>query len=369
MSSERGLRVLFVLPHPIEGPSSRFRVYQFLPDLEAHGIHATVRPLVTSRRAPILYQTGKLPAKVAITAMAAAGRLLDTLRTKRFDVAYVLREAFPFGPPWIERVLKRRIGRLIFDFDDAIYHRSLAYENALDRFRDFGKTEAIIRMADHVVAGSRHLQEFALRFTTADRTTVLPTVVDTDLFRPAERAPGHGLTVGWIGTPRGSGYLKDLRGALARLAGRYDALRFVFIGAEPFDPGGLPITFQPWRLDTEVADIQAFDIGIMPLTDDPETRGKCGFKLIEYMSLGLPTVSSPVGANRDIVQDGVSGLFATDETGWVEAIAALVERPDLRRTLAENGRRRVEAHYSRASVAPRLVDLIAATAARPARHV
>ncbi|MCW6511337.1 glycosyltransferase family 4 protein [Lichenifustis flavocetrariae] len=364
MSAAAALRVLFIVPHPIEGPSSRFRVYQFQPYLEAHGIEVTVRPLVPSRAAMRLYEPGGLVAKAAITTIAAAERLGDILRAGQFDVVYLLREAFPFGPPWIEHALKRRAGRLIFDFDDAIYLRSLVYRNPLDRFRDFGKTEAIIRLADHVVVGSRHLQEFASRFTRQDNITIVPTVVDTDVFRPADHLQLGTLTIGWIGTPRGSSYLRGLLGAMRHLCRRFNHLRFVFIGAEPFGVGDLPVTFQPWRMATEVADIQAFDIGLMPLTDDEETRGKCGFKLIEYMSLGIPTVSSPVGANCDIVEDGRSGLFATSEAEWIAAIGELIERPDLRRTLAENGRRRVVASYSLASAAPQLLRLITAAALR-----
>ena len=365
MSGGGGIRVLFVVPHPIEGPSSRFRIYQFLPYLEANGVHATVRPLIPSHLAPIIYESGRMPAKVAITALAAAHRLLDVVRAGTFDVVYILREAFPFGPPWIERALRRRVGRLIFDFDDAIYHRSLAYRNALDGLRDFSKTEAIIRLADHVVVGCRHLQDYALRFRAREATTILPTVVDTKVFRPGIGCREDGpLTIGWIGTPRGSGYLMHLRGAMAELVRRHEHIRFVFIGAEPFDGQGLPITFQPWRLATEVDDIRGFDIGIMPLTDDEETRGKCGFKLIEYMSLGIPTVSSPVGANRDIVEDGRWGLLAATDAEWVGALASLVERPDLRRRLAEDGRRRIEAAYSLANVAPNLLALITGTGRR-----
>lgn len=359
LSAKTGIRVLFVVPHPIEGPSSRFRVYQFLPYLEAHGVQATVRPLISSALAPIVYAPGRLTAKFAITAAAAGRRLLDVAGAGRFDLAYVLREAFPFGPPCIEWALKRRVGRLIFDFDDAIYLPSLAYQNPLDRLRDFSKTATIIRSADHVVAGSRFLRDYAVRFAPSDRVSVLPTVVDTDVFRPEPVSKaGSTLTIGWIGTPRGSSYLRDLRGVMATLAARHPQVRFVFIGAEPFEPEGLPISFRPWQLGTEVEDIRGFDIGIMPLTDDEETRGKCGFKLIEYMSLGIPTVSSPVGANLDIVEDNRSGFFASTPDQWIGALNALVEDAGLRRRFASAGLSRVEESYSLASVAPRLLALI-----------
>lgn len=366
-----GPRVLFVLPHPVEGPSSRFRVYQFLPYLQAHGVEAVVRPLLDSRRAALVYEPGRLPAKVSLTLAAAWDRMRDVARASRFDVAYVLREAFPFGPPVIERALRRRVGRLIFDFDDAIYHRSLAYANPLDRLRDFSKVGATIALADHVVVGSRHLRDYALGFTTPESVTVLPTVVDTQRFTPGPpRPPGGPITVGWIGTPRGSGYLEALRGAMVRVVARHGHVRFVFVGAAPFDPQGLPITFRPWRLADEIDDIRGFDIGIMPLSDDEETRGKCGFKLIEYMSLGIPTVSSPVGANREICVAGLTGLFARTQDEWVEALCRLADDPALRARLAAGGRQRSVAEFSLASVAPRLLcilrgDSVPASGTRP----
>jgi len=354
----RRLRVLFIVPHPIEGPSSRFRVYQFLPTLAAHGIDAEVRPFLTSAEAPIIYGAGGTAAKVALTLKATLRRLGDVLRATCYDAVFVLREAFPFGPAFFETLLKAASGRLIFDFDDAIYVPSTAYRNPLDRLRDWGKTARIVARADHILAGSHYLADWAEAHAPG-RVTVLPTVVDTEVFRPAPvPRPDGPFTVGWIGTPRGTSYLHPLIGAMRRLKERVPGIRLTLIGAEPFPCEGLPVSFPPWRLDTEVDDIRAFDVGLMPLADDEEAKGKCGFKLIEYMSLGVPVVCSPVGANRDIVEEGRSGFFATNEDAWVEAIARLAEDPALHARFAAEGRRVVEERYSLAAVAPVLAETL-----------
>ena len=361
------IRVLFILPHPIEGPSSRFRVYQFLPYLEQHGIAATVRPLVSSGIAQELYRHGSFARKATITSKALLRRCGDVLRASRHDVVYILREAFPFGPPALERLLMRTAGRLIFDFDDAIYAPSLAYPNPLDRLRDWRKPAKLISAANQVVAGSEYLADYARRFAPASRVSVLPTVVDPDIYRPAASSPRDGtVTIGWIGTPRGSSYLKELIPVFSQLAARHPAVRFCFVGAEGFDAPSLPIEFKPWSLAEEVSDIQTFDIGIMPLSDDEETRGKCGFKLIQYMSVGVPPVCSPVGANVQIVQNGKSGFYADSPGDWLNSLTALIADSALRKRMGQAGRERVISMFSLGVTAPRLLHIIRRTAAQAA---
>ena len=354
------MRVLFITPQPVEGPSSRFRIYQFLPYLQAHGVRATVRPFLSSRLTPAIYRPGGLARKVAFTLWASAWRLLDVLRSTRYDVVWILREAYPFGPPWLERALLAGSGRMVFDFDDAIYLPSIAYRNPLDRLRDFDKPAQLIGMASRVVAGSDHLRNYALQFVRgAPRVTVIPTVVDTDEYRPASpRPPAGRCVIGWIGTPRGSSYLRSLVDVMAELVRSAPQVCFKFVGADPFDAGSLPIEFKAWRLEDEVKDLQSFDIGIMPLTDDEETRGKCGFKLIQYMSVGIPVVCSPVGANLTIVESCGNGFFASTPTEWFTGLDRLAKDAQLRRALGCRGRLLAQARYSLASAAPRMLEVL-----------
>ena len=359
------IRVLFVAPHPVEGPSSRFRIYQFLPYLRANGVHAEVRPFVSSRHVQALYQSGGIARKVALTGFATLNRAMDVLRATRYDVVYVLREAFPFGPPLFERALAAAGGRLVFDFDDAIWLPSQVYDNPLDRARDWGKPAKLVARARHVVVGSRYLADFAEKYAVhPDAISIIPTVVDSTVYKPSNKTREDGsLTIGWVGTPRGSrAFLETLVPVMRDFAVRYPHVRWRFVGAEPFDVGSLPVEFKTWRLADEVADIQSFDIGLMPLTDDPYTRGKCGFKLIQYMNCGMPVVCSPVGANRDIVQHGLCGYFADDVAQWSDALARLIEDSSLRNAMGAHGRTLAEERYSLAAQAPRLLEVIRAVA-------
>ncbi len=355
------IRVLFIVPHPIEGPSSRFRVYQFLPYLKANGIDAQVRPFVSSRHVHALYRGNNTVTKIAITALACLNRMADIVRASRYDVVYVLREAFPFGPPIVERALTWTGARLVFDFDDAIWLRELVYDNPLDRLRDWGKPAKLAARASHVVVGSQHLANYARKHTLRDDAiSIIPTVVDSSAYLPlTETRTDDVLTIGWVGTPRGSkAFLETLIPIMRDFSVRYPHVQWQFVGAEPFDVGHLPVEFITWELHKEVRNIQSFDIGLMPLTDDAFNRGKCGFKLIQYMNCGIPVVCSPVGANCDIVEHGASGYFANEPEEWSSALAKLIEDASLRVAMGKHGRLRAEQEYSLAIQAPRLLDVL-----------
>jgi glycosyltransferase involved in cell wall biosynthesis len=353
------MRVIFIVQHPIEGPTSRYRVYQFLPYLRQNGVEATVLPFMTSKQLSIIYGQGQWIQKFAITIGGFIKRFSHVLCSRRYDIVYIEREAFPFGPPFFEHLLKHFGKRMIYDFDDAIYTRSVAYNNPLDRLRDWQKPGKIIRAANHVIVGSDYLSRYAMsQCNDPAKVKVIPTVVDSEQYIPRYQTKNNGsVVIGWIGTPRGTSYLIKLLPMMRDLAGQHSKLKFLFIGAEPFDSGDLPIEFKTWRLEDEIADVQSFDIGIMPLVDDEESRGKCGFKLIQYMSVGIPSVCSPIGANIDIIEDGRSGFFATTLEDWRDKLNLLIDNPELRHNFGVYGRAVVEQSFSLKSAAPRLYNI------------
>lgn len=358
--------VLFIVPHPVEGPSTRFRIQQYLPALDAAGIDYLVRPFLSSRLAPVAYRQGSTAAKLAVTAWGTLQRTLDVVRACRCDLVYVLREAFPIGPPAFERMFEAASGRIAFDFDDAIYHRYLNHDNPLDRFRDWDRPAKVISRARRTVAGSQILADFArIHAPSPDHVVVIPTVVDTAVFTPRPRPEDGTVVVGWIGTPRNTPYVKAIWPALSRVAALDRRVRYVLVGAEPFDTGDTRVEFRPWKLASEVSDVQGFDIGIMPLPDDEQTRGKCGFKLIEYMACGIPTVASPVGANLHVLAGGQTGLFAQDDAGWTEALLRLVADAGLRRDMGYEGRQRAVQAFSLTAMGPTFVRTIRDAATAP----
>jgi glycosyltransferase involved in cell wall biosynthesis len=270
-----------------------------------------------------------------------AGRLIEAFRVGSFDVVIVEKECIPYAPYVVESLLLGGAKRVILDYDDAVW---VAYQgNHL--LQD--KICRIMKRSDVVVAGSRHLQEYARE--NNKNTFLVPTVVDLQRYgiRPPQggNSGNRATIIGWIGTPVTSRYLSVVCEPLRRIASRRPIV-FLCVGAsDAVNIPGVLVRRLQWSLESEVESIGQMDIGIMPLTDDAFTRGKCGYKLIQYMAGGLPTVASDVGENRYIISDGDTGFLIRNPQDWETAIEKLCESPALRVNMGERGRQRVLENY------------------------
>ena len=341
-------KILFIVPYPREGASNRLRVEQYLPFLEKEGFSYLVRPFVGRRFYRILYAKGRHFTKAFYFLLAVINRLFDIIRALRFDVIFIHREALPIGTAFVEKAFSLLGKRIVFDFDDAIFLPNTSRtNNYIECFKNPGKIAEIIALSGRVIAGNEYLREYARKFS--NNVIVIPTPIDTDRYTPSGRLPepGGDITIGWVGSFTTGAYLDSLRPVMERLKARYPGLKFKFVGNWS-RPGTRQegAEYKEWRLDDEPADIRSFDIGIMPMPDDMWTRGKCGFKIILYMACGIPVVSSPVGVNRDIIEDGVNGFLADSSDEWFEKLSILIADPDLRRRVGASGRQTVEKRYS-----------------------
>ena len=358
------MRVAAFAKYDREAASTRQRMLQYLPSLERAGIHVEVYPLLDDDYVRSL-ASGK-PAPKASIARAYARRVAQLRRTTDADLIWVYAELFPWLPAAFERLAFRSGKPILYDYDDAFFHPYDDHRNALVRHVLRGKLDPLIAGAAGVCAGNAYLRDHAARLNP--KAIILPTVVDTVLYRPTLARPYRPLTIGWIGSPSTWAYLRPYLPLLAELCRTRD-VRFTAVGAgaaaqaDRFDG----LTFTPWSEAGEVAAVQAMDIGIMPLPDEPWARGKSGFKLVQYMACGLPVVASPVGVNSTIVQDGVSGFLAADIAAWRTALDRLIADPALRAAMGWEGRARAVEAYSLQSQAPRLIEAmrgaVAATAA------
>jgi glycosyltransferase involved in cell wall biosynthesis len=335
-------RVLMLPRYDAQGASSRLRMLQYMPALADHGVQAEAEPLLDNGYVADLY-AGRVSTWKVVRAYLHRLRVLMT--AGRYDVVWVEKELFPWVPAWVERLLLPRGAAVVADYDDAVFHRYDAHPSRLVRWLLGGKIDAVMRRAACVTAGNAYLARRA-ELAGATDIEILPTVVDLDRYpeAPATRAGGD-VVIGWIGSPATAHYLAAIGEALAAVASRH-RVRCVAIGARPDQVRGTPFEAWPWDEHTEVAMLRQFDIGIMPLPDAPWERGKCGYKLIQYMACGLPVVASPVGANVEIVENGVNGELAGTSLEWEQALERLVGDAVLRGRMGRAGRRRVEAHYS-----------------------
>ena len=355
------IRVIALVPYPARrAPGQRFRIEQWAPRLAQDGVEVQLSPFLDDGAMDVLYAPGRVAAKAAGVLRGFGRRIRQLPRLAGFDAAYVYREAALLGPAWVERAVARRLP-VVYDFDDAIYLPAASAPNARMSFlKDPGKAATLCRLAAHVTVGNDHLAAFARRH--ARQATVIPSTIDTEQYVPRPRAPAARPVIGWTGSPTTMPYLTALTPALRRLRERMDfELRVIGVRLEDKT---LDVRCVPWNAESEVDDLRAFDVGLMPLADDEWARGKCGMKALQYMALGIPPVVSPVGMNTTIVRHGINGMHASTDDEWVARLEALGGDPELRARLGREARRTVENEYSAAVHAPRMAQVLRDAAAR-----
>lgn len=345
------MRVLFLIPHPVEGASSRYRVLQYIPYLEAQGISCTVSSFLSSGFYRIVYQQGRWGKKLGYFLVSTLRRLRDVLRSGRYDVVFIHLEAFPLGPPLIEWLLSLRHIPIVFDLDDAIFLPQRSGTNrAVNWLRASQKLPAILRWSRCVITCNNYLRDYVRQFNP--NVYVIPTSVDTSKFVPLPRHDRQKPMVGWVGSHSTTPYLHDLKQVLRRVADRH-AFTLKVVGArEPFQVPGVDVIQQQWTLANDVRHFQELDAGVYPLPSDPWVLGKTGFKTVQYMAVGVPCVVSRVGRNCEIIEDGINGFLAGSEDEWVQKLGQLLEDPALRQRLGAAGRKTVERQFSVAVTAP-----------------
>lgn len=347
------MRVLLLSRYGDRGASSRVRYLQYLDDFEAQGWTVEVSPLFSNAYVEALY-AGKGRARETVRGYAR--RLYALKQARQFDVLIIEKELFPFLPALFERLLARFRVPYVVDYDDALIHRYDLHSRAVVRRLLGRKIDAVMRKAAVVVAGNEYLADRA-REAGARRIEIIPTVVDTERYQPAMKSSDGMPVVGWIGTPKTSRYLMPLLPVFEKLRNEMP-VRFVAVGALESDFAGTPVEAWPWTEESEVPSIQQFDIGIMPLQDSPWEKGKCGYKLIQYMACGLPVIASPVGVNAAIVDHNQNGFLASSEKQWANFLKELSFDNDKRASMGLSGRQKAQSLYSRSSQSPHLIHLL-----------
>lgn len=357
------MKVLFLTSFPVEAACTRYRCVQYFGYLQQHGVECELRPFLPPVLFGQLYQRGGVMGKVAKLIAAAFRRLVDVATTSDCDVVFIQREAALFGPPIVERLLAGPLRKpVVFDFDDAIFvpYVSPTYGKASTILKFPQKTATNLRLSRQVIAGNNYLAGYARQFNS--NVSIIPTAVDTEVYRPANHGRRGRLVLGWIGSPTTTQYLRTLMPMLEALAARHP-FRLKIVGAnEAFAVPGAEVDNLAWDLDREVSDFQSLDVGLYPITEDAWSIGKCGFKAVQYMAAGVPCVASPVGVNCEIIEDGVNGCLATTPQEWIDKISRLLTESTLRDRLGAAGRRRIEEKYSAQAQAPRLLNILHAAA-------
>ncbi len=325
------MKVLFLVPR-LEKASTRYRVLQYLPALDENGIDHEIIALSFELR-----NRARLHSKIWSA-----------------DVVFIQKKLFTFLELlWVYQAAKR----LIYDFDDAVMFKSEP-ASIMQQVRQMKRFANTIKRSGLVLAGNRYLKEQAQVYNK--NIKVLPTVLDMTRYvvRPEGLKSNQCVTLGWIGSKGTLRYLQAISPALERLGQRWPGLKLKIVADDFFDLQHVEVIKKIWRSEEEIVDLHSFDIGLMPLADDVWTRGKCGFKLLQCMAVGLPVVCSPVGVNAEVVSDGREGFQANSHEEWVDKLGALIADSSLRQTMGRHARELVLEAYSLAANAPLFISYL-----------
>lgn len=352
-------RVLFLTRYPVEGASSRYRVFQYLPPLERLRVQAEVQSFMDTPMYRLSLTPGRTGAKIAATLRATARRLWALRKWRRYDALYLQRELLPFGGPVVERWLKRRGAVLLFDYDDALFIKKPSrYNRIATAMRSGDKTRALFRLVDCVVAGNSWLRDTAIA-AGAPRAVTLEVAEDT------RRIPMHAphtnngtITIGWLGSPSTVKYLRVIEPVLQDIARRYPQVRWEIMGGNDFRMDGVDWQLYDWSLEGELAALARFDIGLMPLPPEDWAKGKSGGKARTYMAAGIVPVVSAIGYNLELIRHGETGFLCETPEDWERHLTRAIEDATLRQRVALAARADVEHRFDPAGIAAEMARVL-----------
>lgn len=344
--------------YPDRAPNQRFRIEQYVQFLKDNGVHLEFSYLLGPQEDKLFYAPGNFFSKLGIVLRSWKKRKQDVRRAKNFDAVLIIRESIFIGPALFEKRLKKSGVKIIYDFDDAIWKLDVSRSNRWFGFLKFpAKTASIIRLADVVMAGNQYLADYALRYNK--NVHIVPTTVDTDQFTGAEHQAKSPVVIGWSGSLTTIKHFDLALPVLRKIREKYGReVSFKVIGHHAFRNEELDITGVAWTKASEVPELRDIHIGIMPLPDDEWAKGKCGLKGLVYMSLGIPTVMSPVGVNSEIIRHGQNGFLPKTAEEWLEVLSQLIENPELRKSIGEAGRKTAVERYSVLSQRERYLKIL-----------
>jgi glycosyltransferase involved in cell wall biosynthesis len=324
------MKVLFLI-QGFSVAASRYRVLQYIPYLKSKGMETTVS----------LYPR----------TLKENFQFFNDL--SQYDIVFLQRKRF--NQPRLG-LLRRGAKRIIYDFDDAVMYRNSKAKDPLSSTRR-RRFVQMIKNSDFVIAGNEFLKSEVISFNP--KVEVIPTAIDQERYHlktyPAQK---ERVTLGWIGDHGSIHYLEKMKPLFDRIGEKYPHVELKIVCDTFFDCERMKVIKKNWSSEEEVADLQGFDIGLMPLVDDPWSWGKCGLKIIQYQGIGLPVVCTPVGINKDLVEDGTNGFWAMAPEEWEEKLSLLIESPQLREQMGREGRKRVLERYTFQACAPRLFSIL-----------
>ncbi len=322
------MKILFLAFRPEINAGARYRVYKYIPYLEKAGIKCDVVPPFSNRDYYNFITPKNLLIRWVIISKMLFNRILQILKSNHYDVMFIQNEFLPFKTTLFGTIISILNKKIIYDFEDAYFSK---------------KTEQIIKKSKYVIAGSNYLQSYALKYNK--NVAVIPTSVDISRYQAKTDYESKNITIGWIGTPYGLNNLDLLDDVFNELKKNH-AFTVKIVSSKNYAFESIKNINKKWRLEDEIDDLLSFDIGIMPLVNNEFNQGKCGFKLIQYLAVGVPVICSPIGVNKEIVQDGINGFWADTPDEWIKKLSLLIKNKELRISFGKKGRESIMDKYT-----------------------
>ncbi|MFN8436921.1 MAG: glycosyltransferase family 4 protein [Cytophagales bacterium] len=350
-------KLLFTGVHrPKRSPSQRYRFEQFETYLKNEGFEIEYSYIIDKETDKFIYQPGNYFKKGVFYIFSIVKMYIETFKFNSYDYIFIQREALMGSFYFYERKAAKSKAKLIYDFDDAIWLQHVSEGNKnLAFLKNPEKIKKIIEVSDLVLAGNQFLTEYAKTYNS--NSVLFPTVVDTDKYTKIEKTSNNYICIGWSGSFSTFEHFELILPVLKKLKTEFgDQIKLKVIGA-PYKNLDVDIEFVNWSEETEIKNLNDFDIGIMPLEQNIWNEGKCGLKALLYMSMGIPSVVSPVGVNKSIITPEENGYWASTELEWYENLKKLILDKELREKLGSQARKKVILNYSVSSHRKILVEL------------
>lgn len=352
-------KVLFLLPYPLKkAPSQHLKFEQYFQDIIDDGNEIVVDSFIKEPFWNILYNEGYLLKKILYTLTAYFKRFLVLFELRKYDAVYCHLWITPYGFPVFEFLTRKIAKKIIFDIDDLIFlgHSSSANKK-FKILKGNLKPIYLMKKSDHVITCTPHLDNFVRQFNL--NTTDISSTINTDLYKPInDYSNKKTLVIGWSGSHSTSKYIHLIKNVLIKLSKKH-SIKIHVIGDTKFKLEELDnIVVIPWSEETEVSELQKFDIGIYPLPNEEWVLGKSGLKALQYMALGIPTVATAIGANFRVIEDGISGKLVNSDTEWEVALTQYIIDAELRKLHGIEARKRVVEYYSVKANAKKYLDII-----------
>jgi glycosyltransferase involved in cell wall biosynthesis len=355
--------ILFLVPYPIgESPSQRFRFEQYFSILTKAGYQFDIQTFLSKDNWKLFFQPGQVIKKTFALLKGFAKRWIVPFHALSYDYIFIHRETTSLGPPVLEWILAKILRRkIIYDFDDAIWLTDRRNESMLLKVAKWRmKVGNICKWSYKVSCGNEYLCSFARKFN--NNVYYIPTTIDTEHVHNRQLVTSvepndRKISIGWTGSHSTLKYLLELEPVLKRIETEFPDLEIIVIADRKPEMALSSLRFIPWNKNSEAADLMKIDIGIMPLPDDEWAKGKCGFKALQYMSLGIPSVVSPVGVNTTIIQNQINGYLASSDEQWIAILRSLIVNNDLRARIGESARQTILSRYSVISTSSSFLSL------------